>query len=92
MALNHGPTETEKIDALVRKRAREAMRRAASAKVPFDKSFVEDSALAVRQAGYRCKITGRAFDIDYRTPGAGGTHYAPSPDRIIPERGYSAGM
>lgn len=47
--------------------------------------------LAVRQAGYRCKVTGRAFDIDFRTRGAGGTHYAPSPDRIVPELGYVRG-
>jgi hypothetical protein len=91
MALNDGLPDNERIEALVRTRARQAMRRAASANLPFDESFVEDSVLAVRQAGYRCKITGRAFDIDYRTPGAGGTHYAPSPDRTIPERGYVRG-
>jgi hypothetical protein len=83
--------QTERIETLVRARARQAMRRAANANFPFDESFVEDSVLAVRKAGYRCQITGRAFDVDYRTPGAGGTQYAPSPDRIVPERGYVRG-
>ena len=91
MTLNDGLTENEKIDALVRTRAREAMRRAASAGLPLDETFTEDSVLEVRQAGYRCAITGRAFDINCRTAGAGGTHYAPSPDRIIPDRGYVRG-
>jgi hypothetical protein len=81
----------ESIEALVRERARQAMRRAENAGLPFDESFVIDSVRAVRRAGYRCAITGRAFDIEYRTAGAGGTHYGPSPDRIIPERGYVRG-
>lgn len=81
----------QRIETLVRSRAREAMRRAAKAGVPFDQSFVDDSVLALKQSGFRCQITGRAFDIDYRTPGAGGTHYAPSPDRMIPGLGYVRG-
>lgn len=81
----------EKIEILVRKRAREAMRRAATANLPFDKSFDDDSVLMVRKARYRCGISGRPFDIKYRTSGAGGTHYAPSPDRIVPEYGYVRG-
>jgi len=67
------------------------MGRAAIGNLPFDDSFVADSVLAVRRAGYRCEISGRPFDIDYRTSGAGGTHYAPSPDRIVPARGYVRG-
>ncbi len=67
------------------------MRRAMITNLPFDPSFVEDSVRAVRQAGYRCAATGRPFDIDYRSSGAGGTHFAPSPDRIAPELGYVRG-
>jgi hypothetical protein len=80
-----------RIEEAVRERARQAMRRAAAANLPFDGSFVEDSVRAVRKAGYRCAISRRPFDIDYRTQGAGGTHYAPSPDRVVPERGYVRG-
>jgi hypothetical protein len=36
-------------------------------------------------------VTGEAFDVVYRTAGAGGTHLAPSPDRIVPELGYVRG-
>ena len=67
------------------------MRRAAGAGLPFDPSFVEDSVAAVRSAAYRCEISGRPFDIDFRTKGAGGTHYAPSPDRSVPAKGYVRG-
>jgi len=81
----------DKLEAVVRERARQAMRRAESAGLPFDESFVTDSVRAVRRAGYRCAITGRPFDIEFRTAGAGGTHYGPSPDRTIPEQGYVRG-
>jgi len=83
--------ESERIEDLVRARARAAVLRAVKAGLPFDHGFVEDSVHAVRRAGHRCALTRRAFDIDYRTKGAGGTHYAPSPDRIRPELGYVRG-
>jgi hypothetical protein len=80
-----------RIEAHVRARAVQAISRARKAKLAFDKGFVEDSVIAVRQAQYRCEITGHAFAIDYRTAGAGGTEYAPSPERLVPERGYVRG-
>jgi hypothetical protein len=89
--LNEQVPDRESIEARVRARAQQAISRAAAANMPFDQSFVQDSVRAVREAGYRCAMTGRAFDIEYRTRGAGGTHYAPSPDRIVPELGYVRG-
>ena len=85
------PSANGAVEAAVRVVARNAMSRALRGNLPFDLTFVEDLVLAVRRAGYRCAISGRAFDLDYRTPGAGGTHYAPSPDRIDPRRGYVRG-
>ena len=91
MDLSYCPPKNEKMEALIRTRALDAMRRAAKKKLPVDKSFVEDSLLSVRQAGYRCSISGHPFDLEYKTAGAGGTHFAPSPDKIDPQLGYVRG-
>ena len=40
---------------------------------------------------YRCALTLIPFDIEFRTGGAGGTHLAPSPDRIDPSLEYVPG-
>jgi hypothetical protein len=49
------------------------------------------SAERIVEQGFRCAMTGVGFDVDFRTPGAGGTHLAPSPDRVVPENGYVPG-
>lgn len=40
---------------------------------------------------FRCAVTGMEFDVEYKTPGAGGKHYAPSPDQIETGKGYIPG-
>jgi hypothetical protein len=50
-----------------------------------------DAPARISEQGYRCALTHIPFDVDYRTEGAGGTHLAPSPDRIEPGRGYVPG-
>lgn len=38
---------------------------------------------------FRCAVTGLEFNLDkHKTKGAGGTHMAPSPDRIDAGKGY----
>jgi hypothetical protein len=43
------------------------------------------------EQSFRCAITRLPFNVTYRTRGAGGTHFAPSPDRIDPAKGYVRG-
>ncbi len=72
-------------------RATAAITKAAKLGIPVDAGWMMDAPARIMEQGYRCTLTGIPFDVDYRTTGAGGTHLAPSPDRIEPSRGYVAG-
>ena len=48
----------------------------------------------IKENGFICEFSGIKFDVDddkFKTKGAGGTHLAPSPDRIDPTKGYFEG-
>jgi hypothetical protein len=71
--------------------ARAAVVRARRFGIPVDPEWMMDARARISEQGYRCALTCIAFDVDYRTGGAGGTHLGPSPDRIEPSRGYVRG-
>lgn len=72
-------------------RARDCRARARKEGVRFDEAFVRSAGDDVERQGYRCAVTRIAFDLDTIGDGAGGSHYAPSPDRIVPALGYVPG-
>jgi hypothetical protein len=71
--------------------ARGAVGRARREGLPVDTSWMLAAPEHIVRQRYCCALTGIPFDADYRTSGAGGTHLAPSPDRIEPEKGYVPG-
>lgn len=68
-----------------------AIGRASKAGIPVDVEWMHSAPAQIRAQGYCCALTGIRFDVDYRTEGAGGTHLAPSPDRVDPGAGYIEG-
>lgn len=69
-----------------------AINRALNAQIEVDEDWMLKAPDRIKQNDYRCELTGLRFDVDnFKTPGAGGTHYAPSPDRIDPKKGYVEG-
>jgi hypothetical protein len=58
--------------------------------VPFDDSLIGTAGEQVERQGFRCAATNIPFDLDNVGDGAGASHYAPSPDRIVPALGYVA--
>lgn len=68
-----------------------AIGRAKKAGMPVDVDWMRNAPAQIEAQGFRCALTGLEFDVDYRTEGAGGTHLAPSPDRIDPKLGYVKG-
>lgn len=77
--------------AAARRAAASAVRRAWRNGLPADAEWMGDAARHIAAQDFRCALTGIPFDADCRTPGAGGTHLAPSPDRIALEKGYVPG-
>jgi hypothetical protein len=71
--------------------ARAAISRANRRGLPVDTGWMLTVADQIAARGYACAVTGKTFDVAYRTAGAGGTHLAPSPDRIVPDLGYVRG-
>jgi hypothetical protein len=58
----------------------------------FDEEWMLQAHLEIDKQEYLCAVSGIRFDVDNcKTKGAGGTHLAPSPDRIDPENGYVRG-
>jgi hypothetical protein len=82
------PTHQARIKARAQENARKCRSRARLQGVPFDEVFVSTAAEAVERQDFRCAVTGIPFDLDTIGEGAGGSHFAPSPDRIVPTRGY----
>ena len=62
-----------------------AISRARKLGIPIDIDWMRNARSQIIDQNYRCALTDIEFDIDYRTEGAGGTHLAPSPDRIDPK-------
>lgn len=91
VAVSQNDDDLARVEHNVLAKARSAMGRARAAGVPYDEDFDVWSLAAVREGGHRCGLSGLRFDVGYRTTGAGATHFAPSPDRIEPDRGYVRG-
>lgn len=84
-------TREHRITARALERARACRGRAYKERVPFDEAFVTSAAYEIQRQEFRCAATGIPFDLDEVGEGAGASHFAPSPDRIIPARGYVPG-
>jgi hypothetical protein len=66
-----------------------AISRASKKDLEFDEKWMLNSHNQIIAQKFRCAVTGLEFHLDkHKTKGAGGTHMAPSPDRIDAERGY----
>lgn len=69
-----------------------AISRASKLNLEFDEQWMLNSHNQIIAQKFRCAVTGLEFHLDkYKTKGAGGTHMAPSPDRIDAEKGYVEG-
>lgn len=69
--------------------ASSAVNRAKLKRRPADEKWMLECHKQIIEQEFRCAVTGREFDLKkHKTKGAGGTHMAPSPDQIDPERGY----
>jgi len=84
-------THEARITARALERARSCRGRARNEGVPFDEAFVAAVADDLERQGYCCAATGIPFDLDAIGEGAGASHFAPSPDRVVPSRGYVPG-
>ena len=71
--------------------ARACRGRAHKEGVPFDEAFIAATADQIKRQEFRCAATGIPFDLDEIGEGAGASHFAPSPDRIVPSLGYVPG-
>jgi hypothetical protein len=90
-APNAGPTHEAHVMARALERARACRGRAYKERVAFDEAFVASVADDIERQKFRCAATGFPFDLDEIGEGAGAGHFAPSPDRIVPSRGYVPG-
>ena len=77
-----------RVVARAQQAAGRAISRAKKLGIPIDTDWMRSARAQIINQDYRCALTGIGFDVDYRTEGAGGTHLAPSPDRIDPKLGY----
>jgi hypothetical protein len=84
-------TDEDRVTARALERARACRGRAYKERVPFDEAFVVAAADEIKRQEFRCAATGIPFDLDEVGEGAGASHFAPSPDRIVPSRGYVPG-
>ncbi len=83
-----------KLEKYAWKAASSAIHRADKAGLPVDEAWMLSAPDQIRRQDYRCALTGLSFNVDdenLKTKGAGGTHFAPSPDRIDPPKGYVEG-
>ena len=80
-----------KVQKQAYKAASAAIARAKKNRLKCDEEWMLKSHLLIAEQGYVCKMTGIKFDVDFKTEGAGGTHLAPSPDRVDPKEGYVPG-
>ena len=85
------PTHHERVTARALQRARACRGRAYKERVPFDEAFVASAVDEIKMQDFCCAATGIPFDLDEIGEGAGASHFAPSPDRIVPSRGYVPG-
>lgn len=66
-----------------------AIGRAEKNGLPYDEKWLLACHKQIVAQQFRCAATGLAFDLKaHKTKGAGGSHFAPSPDRIDPTKGY----
>jgi len=69
-----------------------AISRASKKGLKFDEKWMLNSHEQIIAQKFCCAVTGLEFDLDkHKTNGAGGTHMAPSPDRIDAGKGYVEG-
>lgn len=85
------PSREDRLKARARQRASGCRQRARQQGIPFDEAIVELAGDEIEKQGFCCAATGHPFDIDTIGEGAGGSHFAPSPDRIEPSKGYVPG-
>lgn len=84
-------SQQQRIRARAQERAQACQARARKEGVAYDAAFMASAGDQVARQDYRCAATGIPFDLDNIGEGAGGSHYAPSPDRIVPAQGYVRG-
>ncbi len=66
-----------------------AISRASKKGLKSDEKWMLNSHNQIIAQKFRCAVTGLEFHLDkHKTKGAGGTHLAPSPDRIDAGKGY----
>ena len=69
--------------------ASSAIGRAQKNNLRYDAQWLLDCQRQIVEQQFLCAATGLPFDLKaHKTKGAGGTHFAPSPDRIDSEMGY----
>jgi hypothetical protein len=69
-----------------------AISRASKKGLNYDEQWMLNFHNQIIAQNFRCAVTGLEFHLDKnKTKGAGGTHMAPSPDRIDAEKGYVEG-
>jgi len=71
-----------------RRAASAALSRAQRGGIPFDAAFNRGLRAQLERQGWCCAVTAIPFSDARTSPGAGGRDFAPSPDRIDPDRGY----
>jgi hypothetical protein len=91
LAPNAGQTQEARVTARALERGRACRGRAYKEGVPFDEAFIVSTADQIKRQEFRCAATGIPFDLDDIGEGAGASHFAPSPDRIVPSLGYVPG-
>ena len=85
------PAHEARVTARALERARACRARAYKEGVPFDEALIASAADQIKRQEFRCAATGIPFDLDDIGEGAGASHFAPSPDRIVPSLGYVPG-
>ena len=88
VTLRQDITWEKQVESAAYNSAKSAIYRAKKLNISYDLDFPERSIAQIRKQQFRCILSGLKFDILCRTPGAGGTIFAPSPDRIDPDLGY----
>ena len=87
-ATYHLSPEQLEILKLARGAASAAMSRARKSGIQFDRDFNLGIVDVLEKQGWRCALTGIAFNSEKTSLGAGERDYSPSPDRIKPDKGY----
>lgn len=87
-ATYHLSPEQLEILKLARGAASAAMSQVRKSGIQFDRDFKLGIVDVLEKQGWRCALTGIAFNSKKTSLGAGGRDYSPSPDRIKPDKGY----